>query len=107
MQYLYFKENVLKIRAKTVDARFITEYGEPIIVNDSYILTVPIESVEEGVEATREKTRSEIEAEQDYAIKRQINYPSIGDQLDALFKAGVFPEEMTAQIRAVKDANPK
>lgn len=34
-------------------------------------------------------------------------YPSIGDQLDALFHAGVFPEDMAAKIQAVKDAIPK
>jgi hypothetical protein len=38
---------------------------------------------------------------------RSTEYPSIGDQLDALFHAGVFPEEMAAQIQAVKDAHPK
>lgn len=39
--------------------------------------------------------------------KRERKYPPIGDQLDALFHAGVFPEEMAAQIQAVKDAHPK
>lgn len=34
-------------------------------------------------------------------------YPSIGDQLDALFHAGVFPEDMAAKIQAVKDEYPK
>ena len=29
------------------------------------------------------------------------------DQLDSLFKAGVFPAEMAEQIQAVKDAIPK
>lgn len=43
----------------------------------------------------------------DYARRRQIAYPSIGDQLDALFHAGVFPESMAAQIQAVKDKYPK
>lgn len=38
---------------------------------------------------------------------RKNSYPSIGDQLDALFHAGVFPADMAAQIQAVKDANPK
>jgi len=38
---------------------------------------------------------------------RRRTYPSIGDQLDALFHAGVFPDDMTATIQAVKDANPK
>jgi len=34
-------------------------------------------------------------------------YPPIGDQLDALFHAGVFPQEMADKIQAVKDAHPK
>jgi len=38
---------------------------------------------------------------------RDREYPPIGDQLDALFKAGAFPADMAAQIQAVKDANPK
>jgi hypothetical protein len=42
-----------------------------------------------------------------YHKQRQWGYPSIGDQLDALFHAGVFPEEMAAQIQAVKDKYPK
>lgn len=42
-----------------------------------------------------------------YQQQRIMNYPSIGDQLDSLFKAGVFPEEMAEQIQAVKDAFPK
>jgi len=44
---------------------------------------------------------------QPYFEKRVREYPSIGDQLDALFHAGVFPEEMAAQIQAVKDKYPK
>jgi len=42
-----------------------------------------------------------------YKQKRIMEYPSIGDQLDALFRAGVFPAEMAAQIQAVKDKYPK
>ena len=42
-----------------------------------------------------------------YAEKRVTEYPTVGDQLDALFHAGVFPEEMAAQIQAVKDKYPK
>lgn len=38
---------------------------------------------------------------------RQLSYPSIGDQLDALYHAGVFPPEMEAKIRAVKESFPK
>ena len=39
--------------------------------------------------------------------ERAKDYPSIGDQLDALFHAGVFPPDMAAIIQAVKDAHPK
>ena len=31
----------------------------------------------------------------------------IGDQLDALYKAGAFPDDMAAKIKAVKDKYPK
>lgn len=42
-----------------------------------------------------------------YKTKRLTEYPAIGDQLDALFHAGVFPPEMAAQIQSVKDKYPK
>lgn len=38
---------------------------------------------------------------------RAAYYPSVGEQLDALFHAGVFPEEMAAKIQAIKDKYPK
>jgi|TARA_Y100000310_G_C20425913_1_gene689045 hypothetical protein len=38
---------------------------------------------------------------------RQANYPSMGDQLDSLFHAGVFPEEMADKIQKTKDDFPK
>jgi len=43
----------------------------------------------------------------DYARKRKAEYPLIGDQLDALYHAGVFSSDMTATIKAVKDKYPK
>ena len=62
-------------------------------------------------------TESEIQAEitrlqaeydaNEYQRNRIPEYPSIGDQLDALFKAGVFPDDMAAKIQAVKDKYPK
>ena len=42
-----------------------------------------------------------------YARSRAAEYPAIGDQLDALFHAGVFPADMAATIQAVKDKYPK
>jgi hypothetical protein len=49
----------------------------------------------------------QLEIANQYQRQRRIEYPSIGDQLDALFHAGVFPEEMAAQIQAIKDKYPK
>lgn len=43
----------------------------------------------------------------EYQRNRANAYPSIGDQLDALFHAGLFPEEMASKIQAVKDLFPK
>ena len=42
-----------------------------------------------------------------YKPKRQAEYPSIGDQLDALWKGGSAAEAMLAQIQAVKTKYPK
>ena len=42
-----------------------------------------------------------------YKFNRVLEYPAIGDQLDALYHAGVFPEDMAAQIQAVKERYPK
>jgi len=62
-------------------------------------------------------TVEEIEAEllkieqQDNIIqcreRRRLEYPSIGDQLDALWKGGEAAAEMAAKIQAVKNKYPK
>ena len=52
----------------------------------------------------------ELQAEynvQEYARDRQVDYPLIGDQLDALYHAGVFPANMAARIKETKDKYPK
>jgi len=43
----------------------------------------------------------------EYIEKRVMAYPSIGDQLDALYHAGIFPKEISDKLKAVKDAHPK
>lgn len=42
-----------------------------------------------------------------YKTQRQREYPSIGDQLDALWKGGEAAAEMLAQVQAVKAKYPK
>ena len=38
---------------------------------------------------------------------RKVRYPRIGQQLDDLFKQGLFSTEMAAKIQDVKDEFPK
>jgi hypothetical protein len=42
-----------------------------------------------------------------YIAKRAAEYPSIGDQLDALWKGGNDAAEMLAKVQAVKVKYPK
>ena len=68
------------------------------------------EGVEWLDEAITKPTKEQIDAQiakfEVIAI-RALSYPPIGDQLDALFHAGIFPEEMAAKLQAVKDKYPK
>ena len=59
-----------------------------------------------ALEAKMDALQSDFDAKQ-YQRDLQPQYPPIGDQLHALFHAGVFPDDMAAQLQAVKDANPK
>lgn len=61
---------------------------------------------DEEILAEVERLKS-IHISNEYQRLRKPEYPSIGDQLDALFHAGVFPPEMAAKIQAVKDKYPK
>tara|TARA_B100001778_G_C18377162_1_gene533505 strand:+ start:477 stop:728 length:252 start_codon:yes stop_codon:yes gene_type:complete len=51
------------------------------------------------LEAEREKVK--------YKEDRRIGYPDIGDQLDDLFKQGLFSKEMSDKLQQVKTDNPK
>lgn len=42
-----------------------------------------------------------------YAALRKAEYPSVEDQLEALYDAGVFPPQMASRIRAVKEKYQK
>jgi hypothetical protein len=46
-------------------------------------------------------------AEEKYKDDRKADYPNIGDQLDDLYHAGVFSDEMAAKLKAVKEKHPK
>jgi len=52
------------------------------------------------------RLRAEL-ARTEYKHLRAAEYPSIGDQLDALYHAGVFPPDMEAKIAEIKSKYPK
>lgn len=62
------------------------------------------EKVFKKAEEDKKKAESQLVS---YTTVRSAMYPSIGDQLDSLYHAGVFPEEMASKIREVKEKYPK
>lgn len=68
--------------------------GNPVAVDEAAVAT----------EVARLQAEHDAKA---YARKRAAEYPPIGDQLDALFHAGVFPAEMADKIQAIKNKYPK
>ena len=77
------------------------------VVNNVKIpFTAEEEKARDAEEAQEELNRQEY-LKVKYKDDREKVYPAIGDQLDALYHAGVFPKEMADKIKAVKDANPK
>ena len=66
-------------------------------------IAVTAEEADAIIAAQQEHKRTKLS----YADQRRAAYPTIGDQLDALYHAGVFPADMAEQIRAVKQQYPK
>lgn len=88
-------------------ARELFPEGAPELHPSLEIVKDYIGTVEVGYDWSGTAFTAPVVAEPTYAELRASEYPSIGDQLDALFHAGVFPEDMAAQIQAVKDKYPK
>ena len=83
--------------------------GFQIVGDDTYeniVWELANPPTKDAVESLYAQKVAEYDA-QAYARSRAPEYPPIGDQLDALFKAGVFPAEMAAAIQAVKYKYPK
>lgn len=80
-------------------------YETLVVYQDDQDEEVPTPSEADVTAAVATFTAS-ITADQ-YKAQRESEYPSIGDQLDALYHAGVFPADLAATIQAVKDKYPK
>lgn len=106
MKHFFYIDAIKELSPGIKFSARVTEHG---------VLDYDNIKVDEGTGILPSKEQIETKAEElyqkvlsmSYVGERKKEYPSIGDQLDALFKAGVFPPEMAAQIQAVKDKYPK
>lgn len=87
---------------------FIVERGEDGLTYPNFTWLSEDQTIPTEQEIQTEIDRLESEwTIKSYQRSRAAEYPSIGDQLDALFHAGMFPSEMAAKIQAVKTKYPK
>lgn len=92
-----------------VQALFSLRPGAEWVIDDQELIWLDqtqTQPTEEEIQAEIKRLQEEYERTE-YQRKRLSEYPSIGDQLDALFHAGLFPSEMAQQIQAVKVKYPK
>lgn len=80
--------------------------GSSIDAEVEWLVEPSIKPTNEQIATELARLQAQYEAKE-YQRKRVVEYPSIGDQLDALFHAGVFPSDMAEQIQAIKDKYPK
>jgi len=67
-----------------------------------------LEAEEAGVdEDAPQLTAEDIKDWEDTQYQRDRQYPSIGEQLDMIYHAGLGGDEFQAAIKVVKDAHPK
>lgn len=74
---------------------------------DEYIKAGLVAITVEEVDSIYAAAAAEAQAALTYAEKRAAEYPSIGDQLDALWKGGDAAAQMLAAVQAVKVKYPK
>lgn len=102
------------IRKDTPEKNWVTIIDD----GEEYVLSPKLVNDEEQILSDEEalhlvelrkfgKQQSELFAATEYARNRALEYPSIGDQLDALWKGGEAAEEMLARVQAVKAKYPK
>ena len=97
------------MRISKIDAILSLSPGAEVVVRGEEVewlvpSTAPV--TEEQIATELARLQADYEAKQ-YQRDRAGEYPAIGDQLDALYHAGVFTGDMLAKIQAVKDKYPK
>tara|TARA_R100000388_G_scaffold60324_1_gene44274 strand:+ start:512 stop:796 length:285 start_codon:yes stop_codon:yes gene_type:complete len=77
-----------------------------VVVRGNDIDSCEIEWLEGTSEISKEDIKAKISS-MEYISKRQVEYPSIGDQLDMIYRAGQGGDEFQKAIKAIKDKYPK
>jgi len=79
-----------------------------VLGNASMRTGIPLADLQVADKPFSEEQYAEaIQNQRPYPEKRRREYPDIGDQLDALYHAGAFPDDMAAKIKIVKAKHPK
>ena len=106
--------NIHAIQFNTTTSKGHIEYNDGTVNKDitsisPYQSIVDAHIAKKATKDSADKTATDNQKtlEATYGWKRAKEYPSIGDQLDALYHAGTFDSTMTATIKAVKDKYPK
>jgi hypothetical protein len=82
------------------------EVSIAIVTGEVLWINPPVAPVtEEQIRAEQNRLQNAYDWDE-YRRNRAGAYPSIAEQLDALYHAGVFPPDMAAKIREVKDKYP-
>ena len=83
------------------NAEFVIRGGEIEWQSDD--ITQPTDA---EIQTELDRLQAEYDSKE-YARDRANEYPSIGDQLDMIFKAGLGGDEFQAAIQEIKDKYPK
>lgn len=89
------------------EAKELTPTLDGLVAKQVWEIVEKYSAEEKALKISERDARIASELAIAYKKNRAAEYPSIGDQLDALFHAGVFPADMAAKIQAVKDKYPK
>ena len=95
-----------------IENKFRKEWGEPdcSIMKGEIVRWNPSNAKPQPSESEIKawvKKQSTFSANENIRNLRRYEYPSVGDQLDDLYKQGCFSDDMAATIKAVKDDHPK
>lgn len=98
----------MKIIAVVQNEKIINIGSWDYLINNDGVVTnpLPVDAVEGEFDVSITSDGTYV-LSSSYRDLRRCEYPSIGDQLDALFKAGVFPNDMAEKISSVKAKYPK